>query len=67
MQSNDNPLFNTKDFYQETTSASRGNVSGAMYYDPQKVQITQAQFDSEKVADSQMASARQSARNAQPP
>ena len=38
-----------------------------MHYDPQKVQITHAQFDSEKNADQQQASARFAAKNAQAP
>lgn len=40
MQSKDNPLFHTKDYYGDKMTASRGNASGAMYNDPLKVMET---------------------------
>jgi hypothetical protein len=33
MQSNDNPLYNTKQFYGEKTTAMRGNTAGGMFKD----------------------------------
>jgi hypothetical protein len=35
MQSNDNPLYTTKDFYGDKMTASRGNTAGGMFKDPQ--------------------------------
>ena len=37
MQSNDNPLYNTKQFYGEKTSASRGNIAGGMFKDAKSI------------------------------
>jgi hypothetical protein len=34
MQSNDNPLYTTKDFYGDKMTASRGNTAGGMFKDP---------------------------------
>lgn len=36
MGSNDNPLNNTKEYYPNTKSAARGNMSTAMHKSPQK-------------------------------
>jgi hypothetical protein len=33
MQSSDNPLYTTKQFYGESTTASRGNTAGGMFSD----------------------------------
>lgn len=38
MGSNDNPLNNTKDYYPNTKSASRGGLSDAMHKSPAKVE-----------------------------
>ena len=37
MGSNDNPLNNTKDYYPNTKSASRGALSTAMHKSPAKI------------------------------
>ena len=33
MQSNDNPLYNSKQYYGAQTTASRGNTAGGMFKD----------------------------------
>lgn len=40
MQSRDNPLFHTQNYYGDKMTASRGNASSAMYNDPAKVMET---------------------------
>lgn len=40
MQSRDNPLFHTQDYYGDKMTASRGNVSSAMYNNPSKIMET---------------------------
>lgn len=40
MQSKDNPLYHTQNYYGDKMTASRGNVSGAMYNNPLKIMET---------------------------
>jgi hypothetical protein len=39
MQSNDNPLYTTKQFYGDKTSANRGNTAGGMFKDSSKAAL----------------------------